>query len=269
MQNQNKSSSFTKIVEIPILKINIGKYQKQLNMARCKKIADEFDINRMRPIEVSFRNGKYWCFDGQHRINAYKLMGKNTIPCIIHLDLTYEDEAYLFARQQENVGAVQAHHRWNALVEAKDQYVLDIVAIAKAQGFTILHKNNKPNNIKCVKAIQTYYNDLGELAFASGLRVIAQAWEFSAKSTDHDIISGLYLFSKAYKGIFDYSRLTDRLSLISPTTLLRNAKDNFSVQGDARKVAVEILRQYNKGSRAKRLPPSNLGVVIPSAFFDI
>lgn len=257
----NNNKSFGAIIELPISKIEIAKYQKALNVDRVKKIAASFDINRMRPIDVSYRNGRYWCFDGQHRVSAYHIMGKHTVPCIIHYDLTYEQEAMLFAQQQDNVGSVLAHHKWNALVEAKDNVTMDIVNIAKTWGFTI-RKGNGSRNINCVKVLQDIYSDLGDLTFATIMKTISEAWNYMDKSTDHNVINGLYLFVKTYRDEpkFSYTQLTSRLSEVSPKHLLRNARDRFDIRGDARRVAVEILKLYNKGRTGNRMPKEKLGI---------
>lgn len=256
------AKSFGAIIELPVLDINIGKYQKALNKERAKKIADNFDIDRMRPIDVSYRDGKFWCFDGQHRTYAYRLMGKRTVPCIIHYNLSYEHEAMLFAQQQENVGSVLAHHKWNALVEAKDEITMDIVNIARTQGFTIRKSSTSKHNINCVKVLQDMYAELGELAFATVLKVVADAWNYMEKSTDHHILEGIFLFVKTYRNEprFSYDQLTSRLSEISPKQLLRTARDRFEIRGDARRVAVEVLKMYNKGRTGNRMPKDKLGI---------
>lgn len=155
---KNNLGSIGQVVDLPLLELDIAAYQKSLDIKRVEKIVKKFDINRMRPIDASFRDGKYYVFDGQHRANAYYLMGYTHIPAIIHRGLSYEDEAYLFARQQDEVGSVTLNHKWNALVEAKDAEAMDIVKQCKEFGFTILAKNNKGNNIKCIKTLIDIYH---------------------------------------------------------------------------------------------------------------
>ena len=258
----NHVKAFGAIIELPVSEILIGKYQKALNKERAKKIADNFDINRMRPIDVSYRGGKYYCFDGQHRVNAYSIMGRKTVPCIVHYNLTYEQEAMLFAQQQENVGAVLAHHKWNALVEAKDKDTIDICNIAREQGFTIRKGSTGKRNINCVKVLQDMYAALGDLAFATVLKTVADAWNYMDKSTDHHILEGIFLFVKTYRNEprFSYEQLTSRLSEISPKMLLIHARDRIEIRGDARRVAVEVLKMYNKGRTGNRMPKEKLGI---------
>ena len=244
----NKNGDIGSITMLPLDKLDIGNYQKELNIERIRRIVEKFDINRMRPIEVSYRDGKYWVFDGQHRANAYLVMGFSRIPCIIHYGLTYEDEAYLFARQQEEVGAVNANHKWNALVEAGDQETMAIVKLCKDWGFTVLGKNNKGNNIKCVKSLRDLYHEFGPAKLATILMCIKNAWNYMPKSTDVAIIGGIARMVRSYPAEqFDFNRLTKVLSDTTPKMILRDMEDkHHGVRGESRRAAFQITDLYNK-----------------------
>ena len=54
-------------------------YQRELDGKRAKKIADEFDGDLFNEPKVSYRDGAYWCFNGQHSIAAWKIFHKNFI----------------------------------------------------------------------------------------------------------------------------------------------------------------------------------------------
>jgi len=261
VQQSAEMGNIGMLVDIPVTQIQLGKYQKKLSMDRVRKIADSFDINRMRPIEVSYRDGKYYCFDGQHRVNVYLLKGWRSIPAIIHYGLTYEDEAYLFARQQENVGAVNVNHKWNALVEAKDPETMEIVKICKDWGFVVLGHTHKGNNIKCVKLLRDFYRDLGDTLLATTLYTIGSAWDYMPHSADNAIIGGLFLLIKTYKedGL-NFKRLGDKLAETTPKLILRDMEDKYhSVRGEQRRAAHQILSIYNKGAKGKyRLNPELL-----------
>lgn len=246
----NKKYALNKIgtTMLPLSKLSMGKYQKDLNIDRVKRIVEKFDIHRMRPIEVSFRDGEYWVFDGQHRANAYYLMGLTEIPAVVHTDLTYQDEAYLFARQQEDVGSVNTNHKWNALTEAKDPETMDITKLCKDWGFTILQRNNKGNNIKCVKTLCDLYREFGPTKLGTILMCIKNAWMYMDHSTDVAIISGIAKLVRAYPDKFDFNRLETALSNTTPKLILRDMEDkHHSVRGEARRAAYQILDLYNKG----------------------
>lgn len=233
---------------LPLSVLEMGAYQKDLNIERVKRIVEEFDIHRMRPIEVSARAGKYWVFDGQHRANAYYLMGLTEIPAVIHEGLTYQDEAYLFARQQENVGAVNTNHKWNALREAKDPETMDIIKLCKDWGFAVLQHNNRGNNIKCVKTIRDLYREFGPEKLGTILMCIKNAWTYMDHSTDVAIIAGIAKLVRTYSDKFNFTRLQEVLSKTTPRLIIRDMEDkHHSVRGESRRAAYQILDLYNKG----------------------
>lgn len=246
-----KNWNLDSIVMLPLSKLSIGKYQKPINIERVKRIVEKFDSHRMRPIDVSYRDGEYWVFDGQHRANAYFLMGKPTIPAIVHTGLTYQDEAYLFARQQDDVGSVNSNHKWNALVQANDPETTDIVKLCREWGFTVLAKNNKGNNIKCVASLRKMYREFGARKLGTILMSIAYAWNYMEHSSDVAIVDGIARLVRTYPDQIDYNRLTQVLSNTTPKLILRDMEDkHHAVRGESRRAAYQILDLYNKGLKS-------------------
>ena len=251
--NQEYADNSIATTMLPLSKLNIGKYQKDLNIERVKRIVEKFDIHRMRPIEVSFRDGEFWVFDGQHRANAYYLMGLTEIPAVIHRGLTYQDEAYLFARQQEDVGSVNTNHKWNALVEAKDPEAMEIIKLCKDWGFVVLQHNNKGNNIKCVKTLQDLYREFGPEKVGTILMCIKNAWMYMDHSTDVAIIAGIARLVRTYPEQFDFNRLTEVLAWTTPKLILRDMESDFhSIRGESRRAAYQIATLYNKGLKGNK-----------------
>lgn len=251
--NQEYADNSITTSMLPLSSLNLGKYQKDLNIERVKRIVEKFDIHRMRPIEVSWRDGEYWVFDGQHRANAYYLMGLTEIPAVIHYGLTYQDEAYLFARQQEDVGSVNTNHKWNALVEAKDPETMEIIKLCKDWGFVVLQHNNKGNNIKCVKTLQDLYREFGPEKVGTILMCIKNAWMYMDHSTDVAIVAGIARLVRTYPDKFDFNRLTEVLSRTTPKIILRDMEsEHHSVRGESRRAAYQIASLYNKGIKSAK-----------------
>ena len=56
-------------------------YQRNFNVNRAKKIAEEFDERIANEPKVSFRDGRYFVFDGQHTVAARKFLnGGDDLP---------------------------------------------------------------------------------------------------------------------------------------------------------------------------------------------
>lgn len=90
-----------KLMEINSRDLEIpDEYQRRLNTERVAKIAAGFNESIANEPKVSFRDGHYYVFDGQHTIQARKhLNGGNELPilCKVYYGMTEAEEARLFA----------------------------------------------------------------------------------------------------------------------------------------------------------------------------
>ena len=80
----------------------VSLYQRKTDTARVADIAANFDERIANEPKVSFRDGNYFVFDGQHTVMArIKRNGGKHLPilCKVYYDLSAEDEAKLFAAQ--------------------------------------------------------------------------------------------------------------------------------------------------------------------------
>ena len=224
-----KTSMVTR--EIPVQSIVFANYQRPVNKKRVDAIVDTFNPNRMHPIDVSYRDGKYWCFDGQHRTAVYKQLRFPTIPAVVHFGLSYEDEAQLFAEQSVNVGTVNNVSKWRGFLEAKDKESVSINDICQKFGYTVAAKRAKQQNtnIHCISALQKVYRTIGASGLECVLSLINDAWYGKPDSIRIDVIDGLALIRKIYDNDpskpsrIDWKRMRKILKANSPTSLIFDA----------------------------------------------
>ena len=115
----------------------------------------------------------------------------------------------------------------------------------------MLAKNNKGNNIKCVKTLRDMYKEFGPQRLGTILMCLRDAWDYTEHSTDVAIIGGIGRLVRTYPD-FDYNRLTKVLSDTTPKVILREMEDkHHSVRGESRRAAYQILDMYNKSIRIK------------------
>ena len=77
-------------------------YQRDLQTDEVKEIIAQFSPYLLNEPKVSFRNGKYYVFDGQHTIISLLEMneGKNLqIRCKVYYGMTEQEEAKIFSMQ--------------------------------------------------------------------------------------------------------------------------------------------------------------------------
>ena len=79
-----------------------AEYQRKLNIPNVEKMSAEFTELIANPPKVSYRDGHYYVFDGQHTIVTRRAMnGGADLPiiCKVYTGLTEEEEAILFSKQ--------------------------------------------------------------------------------------------------------------------------------------------------------------------------
>lgn len=244
-----------KLEEIDVNSIEVADYQRRISKSRVLKIVKNFDIHRMRPIEVNFRNGIYYCFDGQHRLTAYRTMGLEKIPAIIHYGCDYVREAMLFANQGDNVCTVNNKDRWNAARAAGQVEATRICKICGDYGYKVLEKHCDPaHNIQCIASLQHLVKEQGEAGLVWVMRMISRCWDGLPHAVSRDVVAGLSSIRKIYGNTIEEPRLEVILKKVTPDVLIRDAgkyrQHNYR-GGDVRRsgipVAKTIVGMYNRG----------------------
>ena len=243
-----------RVMRLNINLIKMADYQRKPSDAVVKKMIAEYDPDRDRPVELSYRDGAYWCFDGQHRTQAHKLMRNDTILAQVHFGLTYEQEAALFAKQHENERKVSTRDLWSAAVKAGKEYpeVQKIISICEKEGFVVqAHSDPHPNIISCLRVIQQMFNKHGEQGLKDVLFVIKTAWPNMPRNTHNEVFAGLLKMMDCYKmGDTEWNRLRDKLATITPDKFLMKA--NTHVGRGGKGVAKLMVDMYNKNLRSEK-----------------
>lgn len=248
------SNKYYTMNEVAVRDINFAEYQRGIDKKKVNEIVEQYNVYRMQPIDLSFRDGRLWCYNGQHRVLAYMKMKKAKIPAIIHYGLTYEDEAMLFAMQHENESRVSIRDRWkagNAAGEKMPNYI-EIKNIMEDRGYKIdPSKKDGENVFTCIATIIKGYNIYG----ADGLRrvvdIIDAAWGSCTGRTSSDIISALFRFYGAYGKSVDWERLIKCLSKHTALSFIRDSKDERGKGGV--RVAKHMVNVYNTKLRKNKL----------------
>ena len=94
MRQRGKTFEF-KFMQINTREIKAADYQRIPDMKRVREIASKFDWNLVNVVKVSYRDGQYWDFDGDHTVLACKEHNGGEDVCIwckVYYGMTYEDE---------------------------------------------------------------------------------------------------------------------------------------------------------------------------------
>lgn len=226
-------------------------YQRRLRTAVVDNIVKEFNGDTFNEPKVSNRDGKYWVFDGQHTLAAWRKMNSNAdkpIYCKVFKGMTWLDECKRFIVQDGFGGDPSVNEKLNAAYESREPDVVNMVDGAGLVGFKISFRNNKNNKTICaVSALYKAYNKLGADAYMEMLTAIRDAWQFDPDSVSAPIINAMSTFYKTYGGNFKRTDLVNSLKRITPMQIIREGRTLRMKNGFAR----EIVKSYNKGRKYK------------------
>ena len=239
----------TAIMNVSIDAIKMDKYQRTVNMAKVRHIALNYDVDRDRPVEVSYRDGEYYCFDGQHRVAVHKMLGDTQVLAQVHFGLTFDDECRLFAEQHENEQTVSIRDRWNAAVYAGDKspQTKEIILTCAKMGYSISTEHvMRKRTFSCVRELTKIHQRHGVNGLKTMLFVIDTAWKDQPNNTHHDIVAGLGKIMDTYAlGDTEWNRLRDKLSKTTPQEFLRKA--NTANGRGGKRAAKAMVEIYNSG----------------------
>lgn len=231
-------------------------YQRLLRPHIVKKIVSEYNPNIVNPIKVSSRDGKYYVFDGQHTLRS--LVAKNggdlLVDCKVYYGMTYEDEARLFALQNGESRNVDSASKLRALYEAKDEDVVGFKELVESCGILCSFKKSGSGAnryLVCYKSAFDIYMKYGKEHSLEVLNTVLSIWNGEGESLRKEIVCGMDIFIRTYKGQYSKTALIKRLSNVSPKTLCRDGK--AFVNGGDRRFARIILQYYNRNTTTNRL----------------
>lgn len=244
--------------DVKIMRINVNdicfdwSYQRKLHEDTVKKIVSHYDADKDRPVELSFRDSKYWCFDGQHRVEAHKILGLPYVNAQVHYGLSQKDEARLFATQYDGTAKVTTRECWNSSITAQEKMpeVKDIIDTCKSYGFTISDHapSGKNKTFSCVGKLKNLYDNFGRYGILLVCKIINDAWSGEAKSTNQNFICAFGELMQTYGTAgLNWQRLTEKLGQSTPTSFIKSSKNE---RGHGHKqLAIHMVNEYNKGFR--------------------
>lgn len=230
-------------------------YQRPVDYKRVKLIADKFNPDLVNPIKVSERGGKYYVFDGQHTLAALKMRNGNEnlpVDCKIYKGLSQADEAQLFSEQNGISRVVESSAKMKALYIAGDVEIIEMHDAINSAGIKFDFTKNKTDfKIIACSTIFRIFKKTTASEFQEILSLIRESWCGQQDSFNKEILGGMYLFCKTYKGRYDKNKAISQFRKISPQKIIREGK-LFRDGGDFR-FARQLVIAYNNKNRSKKL----------------
>ena len=182
--------------------------QRELRPGWCAQIAADFDPDRFSPPLLSLREDRHYVIDGQHRIEAMRLMGwgDQQVQCWVYEGLSEAEEADLFL-WHNNRKAVSAFDKFQTAVVAGREAESDINRIVLLSGLKVAH--GVSGSISAVASLRKTYTH-GPKVLARTLRIVRDS--YGDDGLKAEVISGIGLLCARYNGDLDDDRAVDRLS---------------------------------------------------------
>lgn len=233
--------------------------QREFIPEHAHKIAKDFSWDRYSPVDVSFRDGRYWVIDGQHRIAAIRerFGGDCVILARVRRGMTIVDEAMFFVNQDKGRKTIKYNDKISVKYRIGDEDVVDAVRCAALAGWRMdeFSKTYSKGRLTAHATIMKLYKRIDREQFIDLLKVLYEAWDGDPRGACREILNGMERFYKMYWGEFDGKILAKKLSKLSPEAIVRDGRSaNIRSNENGLPFARAILRQYNYGARKNVLP---------------
>ena len=240
-------------------------YQRKIDAARVERIVNSFDPRLANEVKVSFRDGKFYVFDGAHTLSALKrIHGEEAfmVDCKVYYGLSYEDEAYLFALQSGESKDVAFNTRLRALMISGSQEATDFRAHTARAGFQLADGAGSAtkNTIAAIAKAYRLYKEYGPEQYVQILQLIADTWNGAAWSVTGYLLGGVAVFLREYGEEYSRARFIKRLRGATYEMLREEARRQQRGSSDVAH-ALAVAKLYNLTGGRGTVDPRRLTVL--------
>ena len=239
-------------------------YQRDIDPKRISRMVKNYDPCLVNVIKVSFRDSKYWIFDGQHTTILEKTVRGNGgdvfVECKVFYGLTRADETELFIAQNGDAVPPKQAQKLKGLYNSGDADVVGMVNDTAKAGVIIDPKftpsigKSKIIAYSTIKRIYMRFKQENKINnYIDMLHVINTAWNGSSDGFVREILNGMAKFFKVYAGKFKLCDLIKSLQKVSPVSIVREGKSFITGSTTDAGYARVILQVYNKNRTTNRL----------------
>lgn len=230
------------------------KYQREIDVARIKKITKNWDDDLVNAPKISLRdNGVYYVFNGQHTLAAWKKRyGNKAIQCKVYRGLTEEEEMQLFIKQEGFSKSVGTADKLRAKYNHGDKDVCDMVKCAQIAGCVIdfeKEASKAKNRINAVVAAFSAYEMVGRDNFINILSVLKEAFFGEQSAFSDGMLKGMAYLFKHYSEKITVRNMINSMQIQPVKYYEQEAKKHIGTMPV--RYAKAIASQYNKKRRTE------------------
>ena len=233
-------------------------YQRPFTSNRAKEIAANFDERIANEPKVSYRDGKYFVFDGQHTVAARVMLnGGNDllITCKVYYGMTEKEEALLFAQQNGISAPLTAGARMRAKIYGKDSEATAFYMANVSIGLVLDFDHNRGlDRIGCIKTAFNAYRRIGEERYTEAMKILKAAWNGDPDSFRTENVIAITYFVDRYHDQYCPRRLVTQLRSTDPLKIYRDGRAIGVNLTGYKKYLFPLLCIYNENSDENALP---------------
>ena len=243
-------------LDTSVLIIPRDTYQRPLQSDEVKEIIAQFNIHLLNEPKVSFRNGKYYVFDGQHTIISLLEMNEGEhfpIRCKVYFGMTELEEAKLFSMQTGAGRKLTPGDRIRAELYAKDTAAMNFRDATLKAGVSFEHSGASNScSLRCINTARAEYERVGEKIYTEALDIMVEAWTGICSTFKADVLKAVVAFVNEYSGKYSRERLITRLKAEDPEMIYRTIRSDFDTPVELRYIN-PIVKIYNGNSTLNAL----------------
>lgn len=240
-------------------------YQRDLDMARVRSMAAQFDPRLLGVLEVSDRGDETFAvLDGQHRLQTVLLahpdQGDAFVVCQVYSGLSVEAEARLFHQINKQRKPLTWWHEWRARRAAGDEQVAAVDRVAGEFGLEV-NPAPREGSLRAVGALQRIMTELGGPDTLRWVFTVAfSAWGRTADAYTGPMLFGLAMIFTNYDctddGELDVERLIRALSEVPPQQIrARSVILREAVRAELPRLHAQVIIGGYNDQRGRKVQP--------------
>lgn len=249
----------TRIIDVKLGDLRVSTAaQREFNDTWGDYLEQNFNLDLVNMLVVSYRDGVYWVIDGQHRTHGLIAWAKQnfgeewpdwTTKVTAHYNLSERAEAALFLSLNKRRN-LTAYDIFRVGVTADLPIPTDINRVVLGQGLRV-EQSRKPGAVSAVGALDKIYRMGDAVLLRKTLATIRDAW--AGTGFDSEAMQGVALFINRYEGRYVEERLTKKLASLPNGS--RGLKQRAQVLKDTHgstlviSHAAAVTDLYNTGAR--------------------
>lgn len=263
VHNRDTIHEKSEIISLPVHKLNTTYTSQRAlrNKKLAESIASDFNIHLFNPIIVSYRDGKWYVIDGQHRLyGVKKRFGDDyLVDCKVIRGLTQQEESKLFVLLNDSSKQLNYADKAKGLYYSDDETMVNLFNICKSHGVEFGIDDDKrastDGRITAIKAIVDTYNKIGADQTNRLVRLLNDTWDGKSTAFRQEMIKAVGVILSLYSRELDDRKFEKKLSKVNPTELIRMAKNDrvTSAKTEAKIARIMVQNYYNKGKGATPL----------------